>query len=52
MTQDTIEFGEFLEALELVDMPLIGRRFTWFHPNGITMSRLDRVLLSHDWSET
>jgi hypothetical protein len=50
MSQDTIEFGEFLEALEMVDMPLIGRRFTWFHPNGITMSRLDRVLLSHDWS--
>jgi exonuclease III len=49
MSQEVIEFGEFLEALELVDMPLIGRRFTWFHPNGTTMSRLDRVLLSHDW---
>jgi hypothetical protein len=49
MSQKVIEFGEILEALELVDMPLIGRRFTWFHPNGTTMSRLDRVLLSHDW---
>jgi hypothetical protein len=30
-------------------MPLIGRRFTWVHPNGVTMSRLDRILLSEDW---
>jgi hypothetical protein len=39
----------FLIELELVDMSLIGRRFTWLHPNGVTMSRLDRVLLSTDW---
>ncbi|GAU51943.1 hypothetical protein TSUD_417260, partial [Trifolium subterraneum] len=43
------EFGQFLEELEVVDLPLIGRSFTWFHPNGITMSRLDRILVSTDW---
>ncbi|MCI29787.1 hypothetical protein A2U01_0050996, partial [Trifolium medium] len=43
------EFSQFLEELELVDLPLIGRLFTWFHPNGTTMSRLDRVLVSLDW---
>jgi hypothetical protein len=44
-----IEFVKFLEELEMTDMPLLGRRFTWFHPNGVTMSRLDRILLSDGW---
>ncbi|MCH94158.1 LINE-1 reverse transcriptase like, partial [Trifolium medium] len=47
--REMAEFDRFLEDLELVDLPLIGRRFTWFHPNGIAMSRLDRVLLSNEW---
>jgi hypothetical protein len=42
-------FGNFIRHLEMVDMPLLGRQFTWFHPNGVNMSRLDRVLLSVDW---
>jgi hypothetical protein len=45
------EFDDFLERLELVDLPLVGRKFTWFHPNGISMSRLDRVLISSTWFE-
>ncbi|WJX43736.1 hypothetical protein P8452_30798 [Trifolium repens] len=43
------EFDSFLEGLELYDLPLLGRRFTWVHPNGVAMSRLDRVLLSEGW---
>ncbi|WJX32289.1 hypothetical protein P8452_20632 [Trifolium repens] len=43
------EFGAFLRQLDMVDMPLLGRQFTWFHNNGCTMSRLDRVLLSNEW---
>jgi hypothetical protein len=35
------EFGEFVADMDLVDLPVLGRRFTWFHPNGVTMSRLD-----------
>jgi hypothetical protein len=48
-SREVVEFDQFLEDLELVDMPLLGRRFTWFHPNGVSMSRLDRILLSEDW---
>jgi hypothetical protein len=48
--QEMVEFDDFVESLELIDMPLIGRSFTWFHPNGLTMSRIDRVLLSQDWN--
>ncbi|MCH91026.1 endonuclease/exonuclease/phosphatase family protein, partial [Trifolium medium] len=42
-------FDTFLNSLELIDLPLIGRRFTWFHPNGVSMSRLDRMLISSSW---
>ncbi|MCH80013.1 LINE-1 reverse transcriptase like, partial [Trifolium medium] len=48
-SREMVEFGQFLSDLELVDMPITGRQFTWSHPNGITMSRLDRILLSSDW---
>jgi exonuclease III len=45
------EFDSFLLDIDLVDNPIIGRNFTWFHPNGVSMSRLDRVLLSFGWSD-
>jgi hypothetical protein len=43
------DFGEFLGEMEVIDMPLVGRSFTWFHPNGVAMSRLDRILISSSW---
>ncbi|MCH83902.1 cysteine-rich receptor-like protein kinase, partial [Trifolium medium] len=45
------DFGGFIEDLELVDLPLLGRRFTWYHANGIAMSRIDRILVSSEWLE-
>ncbi|KAK2401933.1 hypothetical protein QL285_051492 [Trifolium repens] len=51
-SQEMLGFDEFIEDLELIDLPLVGRRFTWFHPNGVSMSRLDRVLVSNDWVTT
>jgi hypothetical protein len=42
-------FNTFLDDLGLIDLPLLGRCFTWFHPNGIAMSRLDRILISPAW---
>jgi exonuclease III len=49
VTSEMCQFGEFMEDLELVDLPLLGRRFTWYHPNGRSMSRIDRFLVSEDW---
>jgi hypothetical protein len=43
------EFCDFLRQLEMIDLPLLGRQFTWFHSNGFTMSRLDRILISPEW---
>lgn len=36
------EFQSFVKDMELVDLPLLGRRYTWFKSNGSAMSRLDR----------
>ncbi|MCI66388.1 endonuclease/exonuclease/phosphatase family protein, partial [Trifolium medium] len=44
-------FGGFIEDLEMVDLPLLGCHFTWFHANGRTMSRIDRVMVSEEWRE-
>ncbi|GAU21871.1 hypothetical protein TSUD_33680 [Trifolium subterraneum] len=34
----------------MVDLPLLGRRFTWYNSNGRAMSRLDRFLISDEWA--
>lgn len=35
--------------MEVTDIPLIGRQFTWYRPNGTAN---DRVLISRWWLET
>ncbi|KHN44495.1 Mediator of RNA polymerase II transcription subunit 13 like [Glycine soja] len=35
--------------MALEEVRSIGRKFTWFRPNGSAMSRLDRFLLSDEW---
>ncbi|GLT48336.1 hypothetical protein SLA2020_219680 [Shorea laevis] len=43
------DFASFIKGNNLVDLPLIGRRYTWYQPNGVTMSHLDRFLFSKEW---
>lgn len=40
------EFNEWIADLDVEDMPCVGRKFTWYKPNGTTKNRLDRVLIS------
>ncbi|CAN0907175.1 hypothetical protein LINGRAHAP2_LOCUS24661 [Linum grandiflorum] len=42
--------NDFIADLELIDLPLVGGRFTWtnFHEHP-TLSRLDRVMVSIGW---
>ncbi|GKV17381.1 hypothetical protein SLEP1_g27896 [Rubroshorea leprosula] len=47
--RDMPEFDQFISECGLVDLPLIGRKFTWHQTNGAAMSRLDRFLLSEEW---
>lgn len=43
------EFLAFIEDMELVDVPVLGKKFTYFASDGVTMSRLDRFLISEDF---
>ncbi|WJX49459.1 hypothetical protein P8452_35893 [Trifolium repens] len=42
-------FRNFFNEVELVDLPILGRRFTWYHANGLAMSRIDRGWVSSEW---
>ncbi|XP_024628654.1 DNA-(apurinic or apyrimidinic site) endonuclease-like [Medicago truncatula] len=46
---DFSHFNEFIDECVLIDLPLCGRKFTWFKGDGRSMSRLDRFLLSEAW---
>ncbi|MCI61584.1 reverse transcriptase, partial [Trifolium medium] len=35
-------FSEFFNEMNLMDLRLLGRHFTWYHANGRAMSRIDR----------
>jgi hypothetical protein len=46
------EFSDFIEGLNLIDLPLNGGLYSWC--NGVanpSMSRIDRVLVSTEWEE-
>lgn len=46
------EFNHFLDLLEMVDVPMLGRRFTWCNSlDGERWSGLDRILLDTAWLE-
>lgn len=47
--REMIEFNEFISKLQLVDLPLTRRKFTWYRDNGQSCSRIDRFLLSKEW---
>ncbi|MCH95720.1 endonuclease/exonuclease/phosphatase family protein [Trifolium medium] len=49
---DHIPFNTFIEDNNLLDFPLSGRKFTWYKGDGLSMSRLDRFLVSEEWCLT
>ncbi|PNY11621.1 cysteine-rich receptor-like protein kinase, partial [Trifolium pratense] len=46
---ERLEFCQFVEAMELIDVPVAGKKFSWFSGDGNAMSRLDRFLLSENF---
>jgi len=48
---DADVFNKFINDGSLVDLPICGRLFTWYRGDGVSMSRLDRFLLSENWCE-
>jgi hypothetical protein len=43
------EFDHFIGRMEVEDLLPVGGKFTWFHANGIAMSRIDRIMVSEEW---
>ena len=43
------EFNEWIHEMEMLEVPWLGRKFTWIRPNGASRSRLDRCLVSPEW---
>jgi len=44
-------FNKFIDDTLLIDLPICGCLYTWYRGDGISMSRLDRFLLSEKWCE-
>lgn len=40
------EFSSFINSMELTDVPVLDKKFSWFKPDSSAMSRIDRFLLS------
>ncbi|GKV45963.1 hypothetical protein SLEP1_g52987 [Rubroshorea leprosula] len=49
VTTEMRDFNNFIMEAELIDIPLVGRKFTWYQPCGKLMSRINRFLLSEEW---
>ncbi|XP_057788776.1 uncharacterized protein LOC131005735 [Salvia miltiorrhiza] len=49
--RDVSAFDNFIKTNDLVDVRLQGRLFTWYQPNGLCKSKLDRFLVNGKWLE-
>ncbi|XP_075112012.1 uncharacterized protein LOC142182049 [Nicotiana tabacum] len=48
-----VEFSDFIEDMELIDLRLEGGYYTWFRgDNHTATSRIDRFLISEEWDES
>lgn len=43
------DFGRFIDKCKLVDLPLMGKNFTWYGSDN--KSRLDRFFMDEEWLE-
>jgi len=44
--EEIVVFNNFVRDMEVEDLKVLGRRYSWYHPNERSMSRIDRVLVS------
>lgn len=49
---DILNFNNFVLGSNLMEIQLVGRSFTWYHPDGTCKSKLDRMLVNLTWSQT
>ena len=48
-SREIVGFNNFIDTNALLDLPIVGKIFTWFKANGSAKSRLDRVLVLEEW---
>ena len=48
-TSELIGLNSFIDSIFLLELPLVDKKFTWFKPDGTTMSRIDRVFVNEEW---
>ena len=41
-------FNEFIENTKLLDILMVGRKYTWYKPNDLVMSGIDKILVSRE----
>lgn len=47
--RDIRNFDLFIRSSGMIDLPLHGRSYTWYRPNGSCKSRIDRILVNNEW---
>lgn len=47
-SRSIFDFSSFIRDLNLIDLQMGGRKFTWYNTNGESMSMLDRFLILQD----
>ncbi|KAL8479250.1 hypothetical protein ACS0TY_026208 [Phlomoides rotata] len=48
-SRDMKRFVEFISQSNLYELPLVGRSFTWYRPNGSCKSKIDRMFMNNEW---
>jgi len=49
---DADNFNNFIDSSFLIYLPICGRLFTWYRGDGVSISRLDRLLVSSKWCDS
>ncbi|KAL8484127.1 hypothetical protein ACS0TY_026721 [Phlomoides rotata] len=49
---DMDNFNKLIDGSDLTEIPLVGRSYTWYRPDGSCKSKLDRLLVYSNWLST
>jgi len=50
-SRKNLRFNNFIEKVDLLDIPIVGKKFTWYKSNRTIISRIDRAMVSKEWLE-
>ncbi|KAL8503272.1 hypothetical protein ACS0TY_022131 [Phlomoides rotata] len=48
-TRDMLKFNELITNSNLMEVQMIGKKYTWYRPDGTCKSKLDRFLVNDAW---